>query len=351
MINPKLAIVTGANSMDAKSLARFLQHKDYHVVLTFRRNSLFNKDVWFAEVQIDPANLHKFSFEVCDITDQNSVRECLTSVLSKHGRINELYMIAAMSHVGYSFTQKEYSIAANGQSYYFFLEALRHLSPSTRVYGALTSELAGNVPDGFVFNEDTIWHPKSPYSIGKALGGHWIQFYRESLDSGLFACFGILFNHSNWFRTNDFYIMKCAQAAAQIAEGTRKKLPLGNLNFYRDEHFSDYGVEMMWKMLQLDKPKDYVIGNGVCHHGEEYLDEAFGYFNLNWRHYVEIDESLKRPNEVVRLVADSTRAQADLGWKPCRMPFKDHMNQLCSYALARERELYYQLPNTYSLYP
>ena len=196
----KVAIITGANSMDSKSLARFLQWKDYHVVLTFRRNSLFTFADWYRETQIDPANLHRFSFEVCDITDQNSVRACLRAVVEKHGRIDELYMIAAMSHVGYSFAQREYSVQANGQSYYYFLEALRELSPKTRVYGALTSELAGNVPDGTTFNEDTIWHPRSPYAIGKALGGHWMQFYRESLDSRMFACFGILFNHSNTFQ-------------------------------------------------------------------------------------------------------------------------------------------------------
>ncbi len=347
----KIAVVTGANSMDAKSLARFLQYKDYHVVLTFRRNSLFSREDWFKEVQIDAANVHRFSFEVCDITDQNSVRECLTAVLARHGSIHELYMIAAMSHVGYSFTQKEYSIAANGQSYYFFLEALRLLSPTTRVYGALTSELAGNVPDGTTFNEDTIWHPKSPYSIGKALGGHWIQFYRESRDAGMFACFGILFNHSNFFRTRDFFIMKCAQAAADIAAGRCSSLPVGNLSFYRDEHFSDYGVEMMWAMLQRDTPRDYVVGTGECHHGEEYLDHAFGYFNLNWRAYVTIDDSLKRPNEVHRLVADSTRAQRDLGWNPHRLSFKDHMRHLCEYCDDRANRRTFVLPNMYTLHP
>lgn len=347
----KIALITGSGSMDTKSLARFLQHKDYHIVLTFRRNSLFNREEWFKEVQIQPENAGKFSFEVCDITDQNSVRECLKSVLVKHGYIHELYMIAAMSHVGYSFTQKEYSIMANGQSYYYFLEALRAQSPTTRVYGALTSELAGNVPDGFLFNEDTVWNPKSPYSIGKALGGHWLKFYRESKDSNLFACFGILFNHSNWFRTKDFYIMKCAQAAADIAVGRADELPLGNLEFYRDEHWTDFGVEMMWKMLQRDTPQDYVIGTGQTHHGEEYLDAAFGHFNLNWRNHVVIDDKLKRPNEVVRLIADSSRAQRDLGWNPNRMTFSQHMHHLCDFAFAKAQGKSYHLVNTYELYP
>ena len=337
--------------MDSKSLARFLQHKDYKIILTYRRNSLFSCEDWFKEVQIDPINLSKFSFEVCDITDQNSIRECLKNVLAKHSSINELYMIAAMSHVGYSFTQKEYCIAANGQSYYFFLEALKELSPTTRTYGALTSELAGHVPAGTTFNESTIWHPRSPYSIGKALGGHWVQFYRESLDSHLFACFGILFNHSNWFRTKDFLISKCCHAAADIAAGKVNRLKLGNLDFWRDEHWTDFGVEMMWKMLQRDTPRDYVIGSEECHSGEEYLDISFNYFNLDWRKHVDIDNSLKRPNEVVRLVADSSRAKAELGWNPKRMTFKQHLGHLCDYAATRSAGRSYIFQNTYELYP
>lgn len=347
----KIAIITGANAMDSKSLARFLQHKDYHVVLTFRRNSLFSAIDWHKETQIDPVNLRRFSFEVCDITDQNSVRECLRTVKLKHGKIDELYMIAAMSHVGYSFTQKEYCIQANGQSYYLFLESLKEISSSTRVYGALTSELAGNVPAGSTFNEDTIWHPRSPYSIGKALGGHWIQFYRESLDSQLFACFGVLFNHSNWFRTNDFYIARICNAAAEIAAGQRDSLALGNLSFYRDEHWTDFGVEMMWTMLQRDHPRDYVIGSEECHCGEEYLDLAFAHFGLDWRQYVVIDPSRMRPNEVSRLVADSTRAKAELGWSPKRMSFKQHIDHLCDYAAAKAAGQSFQFPDMYTLYP
>lgn len=347
----RIAIITGANSMDSKSLARFLQHKDYHVILTFRRNSLFTFAEWHRETQIDPANAHRFSFEVCDITDQNSVRACLRMVLEKHGRVDELYMIAAMSHVGYSFSQREYSVQANGQSYYYFLEALRELSSKTRVYGALTSELAGNVPDGTTFNESTIWHPRSPYSIGKALGGHWIQFYRESLDSRTFACFGMTFNHSNTFRTNDFYVMRVCHVAAEIAAGKADKLPLGNLDFYRDEHWSDFGVEAMWKMLQRDEPRDYVLGTGECHHGEEYLDLAFGHFNLDWHKHVVIDPSRMRPNEVVRLVADCSRAKAELGWDPKRLSFKQHIDHLCDYTTAKVAGAAYALPDMYSLYP
>jgi GDPmannose 4,6-dehydratase len=343
----KIAIITGANAMDSKTLARFLQHKDYRIILTYRRNSLFNESNWFFETQIDQDNRHKIAFEPCEITDQNSVRECITSVMNKYGRIDELYMIAAMSHVGQSFSQKEYSIQCNGQSYYFFLESLLHLSRSTRVYGALTSELAGNVPDGFLFNEQTAWNPKSPYGYGKQLGGMWIKHYRESTNSNMFACFGLLFNHSNWFRTKDFYISKVAHAAADIAAGNATELHLGNLAFSRDEHFSEYGVEMMWTMLQQSSPKDYVIGTGETHMGEEYLDHAFGKFNLDWHKYVKIDDSLKRPNEVVRLIADSSLAQKELGWNPKRMSFKKHMEYMCDVAWAQANDLYHVIPNVY----
>lgn len=347
----KVALITGANAMDSKTLARFLQWKDYKIVLTYRRNSLFDQESWFKEVQIDPLNLNKISFEVCDITDQSSVRACLENTCRRFGLIHEIYLIAAMSHVGMSFTQREYSILANGQSYYFFLEWLKQNSRTTRVYGALTSELAGDVQEGIFFNEKSIWNPKSPYSLGKQLGGGWIKLYRESLDSQLFACFGILFNHSNYFRTKDFYIAKVCHAAASITHGETNSLKLGNLNFFRDEHFSDFGVEMMHAMLQLDEPEDFVIGTGKTWHGEQYLDAAFKYFNLDWRKYVKIDNGLKRPNEVNRLISDSSKAQRKLGWNPNRMSFDEHIAELCAYWDLKITSGYFRLPNIHEKYP
>ena len=228
-----------------------------------------------------------------------------------------------MSHVGNSFKQKELSIITNGQSYHYFLESLKQLSPKTRVYGALTSELAGGVPDGCYFDENTPWYPRSPYAIGKALGGHWIKFYRDSIDCNLFACIGILFNHSNTYRTPDFAIRKITSGAAQIANGLKSELVLGHLEWARDEHWSDFGCEMMWKMLQLDTPQDFVVGNGETHFAEEYLKLAFDYFNLDWKKYVKLDKEFQRPNEVHRLISNSSKAQKLLGWKPNRMPFEE----------------------------
>lgn len=349
--NTKTAVITGAGGMDAKTLARFLQYKDYQIILTYRRNSLFNIDEWLKEVQIEPLNRSKIFFEVCDITDQNSVNECLKNVIKKHGKIDELYLLAAMSHVGFSFTQKEYSIMANGQSYYYFLECLKNHSPNTRTYGAMTSELAGNVPSGTIFNEKSQWNVKSPYSIGKQLGASWIKFYRESTDSNLFACYGILFNHSNIFRTKDFFCSKVCHGAAAISLGLSNELPLGNLEFYRDEHLTDFGVEMMWKMLQQSQPEDYVIGNGSCIHGEQYLNAAFGHFNLDWKSYVRQDKALLRPNEVHRLIADPSKAEVKLGWKKDRISFEDHMKELCNFHYAKLQGLEYKIPNFWEKYP
>lgn len=346
----KVALITGAGAMDSKTLARFLQYKDYKIVLTYRRNSLFNIENWFKEVQIEPENQHKINFEVCDITDQNSVNECIKNTLIKHYQIDELYLIAAMSHVGFSFTQKEYSILANGQSYYYFLETLKNFSKTTKVYGAMTSELAGNVPDGLQFNENSPWYPKSPYSLGKQLGAGWINFYHDSQDSGLFACYGILFNHSNIFRTKDFYASKVCWYAAAISLGLEKELPLGNLEFYRDEHLSDYGVEMMWAMLQKRNPDNYVIGTGITHHGEEYLDAAFGYFNLDWKRYIKQDKTLIRPNEVYRLIADPSKAERELGWNKSRISFSNHMVEMCDYHTAQLKGAYYKIPNFWEKY-
>lgn len=349
----KTALITGAGSMDARTLAHILLSKGYHVILTYRRNTLFYTQEaakqFSKDLELNPNS--KLDFEVCDITDKNSIEECIKNAIKKYGKIDELYMIAAMSHVGYSFTQKEYSIMANGQSYYYFLETIKNYSKKTKVYGALTSELAGNIPDGTIFDENSIWRPKSPYSIGKALGGHWIKFYRESLDSQIFACFGILFNHSNNLRTTDFLIKKVTSSATKIALGKLDKLPLGNLNFARDEHWSDFGCEMMWKMLQNNEPRDYVVGNGECHWGEEYLDLAFGYFNLDWKKYVVLDESLLRPNEVVRLIADPSKAEKELGWRRNRMSFKRHIELMCEHDFKVESGENPEWVNVFEMFP
>lgn len=347
-----IALITGANGMDAKTLTHFLLKKGYKVVLTYRRNSFWDEEhikQSFADDLISNplAELH---LEVCDISCQSSVNECIKSVLKRHSRIDELYLLAANSHVGESFKNKELSIQTNGQSVYYFLECLKNLSPKTRTYFAATSELVGGIDSG-AFNEDCVWNPRSPYSIGKALGARWVNFYRDSLDSGMFCCYGILFNHSNTYRSKDFVSRKITNTAARIALGKTNELKLGHLEWARDEHFSDLGCSMMWAMLQKEKPNNYVIGTGETHWGEEFVDIAFSHFNLDWKKYVKFDESLKRPNEVVRLIADSTKAQKELGWRPNRVPFKDHLKLMCEFDYQLEKGGKPVRPDVFELYP
>jgi GDPmannose 4,6-dehydratase len=345
-----IALITGANGMDAKTLTHFLLSKNYKVILTYRRNTFFDeekiKSIFIEDLAKYPkSELH---MQVCDVSCQDSVRECIRATLKEHGRIDELYLLAANSHVGESFKNKELSILTNGQSVYFFLENLKKMSPKTRTYFAATSELVGGIDSG-AYNELHPWNPRSPYAIGKALGCRWVNFYRDSLDSGMFACYGMLFNHSNTYRSKDFAIRKITNTAAKIAAGKEKVLKLGHLEWARDEHWSDFGCEMMWTMLQQDTPDNYVIGNGVTHWGEEYVDAAFKYFNLDWKDHVKFDDSLKRPNEVVRLIADSTKAEAKLGWKPNRIPFATHINLMCEYDYALEMGETPKRPNIFEM--
>ena len=286
-----IAVITGANGMDAKTLTHFLLNKGYKVILTYRRNTFFTeekiKSLFVKDLLNNP--LSSLFLEVCDISCQNSVNECIKSILNLHSRIDELYLLAANSHVGESFKNKELPIQTNGQSVYYFLECLKNNSPKTRTYFAATSELVGGIEDG-KFDEGCIWNPRSPYAIGKALGARWVNFYKDSQDSQMFCCYGILFNHSNTYRTTDFVSRKITNSAAKIALGKQNKLKLGHLNWARDEHWSDFGCEAMWKMLQLEKPENFVVGNGLTHYGEEFVNEAFSFFNLDWKKYVEFDK-------------------------------------------------------------
>ncbi len=347
-----IALLTGAGGMDARTLTHLLLSKGYKVILTYRRNSYFDQEKilnTFKEDLIKYPNSELY-LEVCDISCQNSVDECIKSTLKNHSRIDELYLLAANSHVGESFKNKELSINTNGQSVYYFLECLRTNSIKTKTYFSATSELIGGIDNGS-FTECSLWNPRSPYAIGKALGARWVNFYRDCLDTQLYCCYGILGNHSNTYRSKDFAIRKITNTAARISLGKEDKLKLGHLQWARDEHWSDFGCEMMFKMLQLNNPENFVVGNGETHWGEEYVENAFKYFNLDWKKYVVFDDSLKRPNEVVRLIADSTKAQNKLGWRPNRMPFVDHIKLMCKYDYELENGNPPIRPNVFDLYP
>jgi GDPmannose 4,6-dehydratase len=343
-MDKKIALVVGISGMDGESAAYLLLSKGYKVIGTYRKNTQLNLEDLICSY---PSN-SDIHLEYCDISDFNSVRILFENCLLKHGKVDEVYLLAAQSHVGNSFSSAETTVITNGMSVYSFLENIRLLTPKTRLYFAATSELLGGDPSRCPFNESSEFECRSPYSIGKELGTRWIKYFNQTY--GIFACYGILFNHSNTSRGKSFYIRRVTNSAARIALGKQNELTLGNLNFYRDEHWSDFGVEMMHKMLQLDKPDSFIICRGQCFHGEQFLDEAFNYFNLDWKKYVKQDKSIFRPNEVVKLVGTPEKAIKALGWNPDRMSFKDHISLMCKNDYALESGNKIERPDVFKLY-
>lgn len=340
----KVAIVVGITGMDGESMTYFLLSKGYTVIGTFRKNTLLDTNKIIQKY--NNPNLH---LQYCDITDFNSVRILIQTAMKDHGKIDEIYLLAAQSHVGNSFDSPEMSVLTNGMSVYNFLENIRISGCNSSCYMAGTSELLGGDPSKAPFDENSDYECRSPYSIGKELGTRWVKYYQQTY--GMKVCYGVLFNHSNTSRGESFFIRKVTKAAARIVCGKQSELHLGNLSFYRDEHWSDFGVEMMWKMLQLEKPETFLICRGECHHGEQFLDAAFGCFNLDWKKYVKLDKSLLRPNEVVKLVGNPQKAIDKLGWRPNRMTFEDHIEEMCSYDYNLESNGTAERPNVFIKYP
>lgn len=319
------ALVLGITGMDGKTITHLLLSKGYKVVGTYRRVTVNLKEEIHSLYDFN----ENLSFEFCDINDFLSTK----TLLEKHPDVDEIYLLAAQSHVGHSFTTPNIS-GMNGMSVYNVLENVRLICPKAKTYFAGTSELfGGKNPPKKGYDESCEYDCRSPYSIGKEMGTRWIKYYRQL---GLFACYGVLFNHSNEYRGLDFFVRRVTNAAAKISLGKLDKLKLGNINFCRDEHWADFGCEMMWRMLQNNEPKDYVISTGTTYYGEEYLNKSFGYFNLDWKKYVIIDESRFRPNEVDKLIGNSSLAQAELNWNPNRISFTEHIERMCKWDLLLE---------------
>jgi GDPmannose 4,6-dehydratase len=351
-MNGKVALITGINGMDAKTLTHILLSRNYKVILTYRRNTVLDTNNILCLFDADLKNYPESSVDTVfmDITDQSSVDGAIINVLQKYGKIDELFHLAAQSHVGESFKSEVSSITTNGMSSFYILEALRKHSIKTHFYFANTSECFGGDPNNCPFNENSPQELRSPYSLGKNLGANITRYFRETY--GMYACFGWLFNHSNIYRGDIFLFMRVIKSAARISLGMEKELKLGFLGFYRDEHLSDFGCEMMIKILNNPKgPIDYVVGNGNANYGEDYLYHSFNYFNLDWKKYVKVDESRFRPNEVVKLVADPRKAIEDLGWKPNRINLKQHIDLVAKYVFDKESGKIPVRPDVFSLYP
>lgn len=346
----KICLITGGG-MDAKTLTHLLLSKDYHVCLATRRNTTLEienfKDL-FQEDLIKYTNSKLSTFYI-DIADGGSVRSCIEHILTEVGNIDEIYHLAASSLVSYSYETPLLNINTNGISVLHFLDVVRQLTPKTRFYFAASTEMyAGNTGDE-KYNENSKFYPKTPYGCSKVLGFDLTRYFRETY--GLFCLSGILANHSNQYRHNSFFIRKLTQTVAKVVTGKEKELRIGHLEWARDEFFADFGMEAAWKLLQLDKPEDVIIGNGNTKWGEEYVNLAFSYFNLKWQDFIKFDSKFLRKNEVVKLEVNPEKAIKTVGWNPNRMSFKDHISLMCRHDFDLESGIKPIRPDVFKLYP
>jgi GDPmannose 4,6-dehydratase len=328
----KKALITGITGQDGSYLSELLLKKKYAVYGLIKRSSVFTTSR-IEHLQSNP----NFKTFYGDMTDGSSIYKILEEV-----NPDEIYNLAAQSHVGISFKIPDYTALASGISTLRLLDAIKNLKLKSKFYQASTSELFGGIPKSIPQSESTPFYPKSPYAIAK-LYSYWItKNYRESF--GLHACNGILFNHESPRRGINFVSRKISIGVAKIIEGKNKYIELGNLNSKRDwGHAKDF-VLAMWMMLQKTKPEDYVIATGKTYSVRDFVNTAFEVFNkkIEWRGKgldevgIDIDSGKKvikiskeyfRPSEVEVLLGDSSKAQRDLGWK-AKISFKDMVKEM-----------------------
>ena len=334
----KVALITGVTGQDGSFLAEFLIEKGYEVHGIIRRSSSFNTEriehLYFEEWVRDMKRCRALNLHYGDMTDSSSLIRIIQQI-----QPDEIYNLAAQSHVKVSFDVPEYTAETDATGTLRLLEAVRilGLEKKTKIYQASTSELYGLVQE-IPQRETTPFYPRSPYGVAK-LYGFWItKNYRESY--GMFAVNGILFNHESERRGETFVTRKITLAAARIAAGEQDKLYLGNLDALRDWGYARDYVECMWLMLQHDTPEDFVIATGEQHSVREFTERAFNEvgINLRWegeginergidtttgRVLVEVDPKYFRPAEVETLLGDPTKAKKLLGWNPSKTSFEE----------------------------
>jgi GDPmannose 4,6-dehydratase len=304
----KKALITGITGQDGSYLAEFLLSKGYEVHGIIRRASTFNTGR-LDHIYSDPhAPKHKLFLHYGDLSDAS----CLSRLIGKI-QPDEVYNLAAQSHVRVSFDAPEYTTDITGTGVIRLLEAIREVGIKPRFYQASSSEMYGMVQE-VPQKETTPFYPRSPYGCAKVYA-YWITVnYRESY--GMHASNGILFNHESPRRGETFVTRKITRAVAHIRAGLQEKLYLGNLEAKRDWGYAKEYVEAMWLMLQQNEPDDYVIATNETHSVQEFLEVAFGCVDLDWRKYVEIDPRYYRPAEVDLLIGDASKAKKKLGWAP-----------------------------------
>ena len=301
------ALITGITGQDGYYLAKLLIEKGYEVHGTIRRSSTINTD------RIDPLisefeEVGKLNLHYSDLLDSASLNSLINQI-----QPNEIYNLAAQSHVAVSFKNPIYTTQTGTLGSVALLEAVRHSNNEIKFYQASSSEMYGGI-NKEMLNETSPLIPKSPYAASKVFAHNMTKLYRESYD--LFCVNGILFNHESPHRGQTFVTRKITRAVGRIVNNLQSKLTLGNLDASRDWGFAGDYVEGMWLMLQHDTPDDWVLATGETHTVKEFLQKAFKYVDLDWEEYVQTSEKYFRPNEVEHLLGDSTKARKELNWSP-----------------------------------
>jgi len=310
----KKALITGITGQDGSYLAELLLSKDYEVHGIIRRASTFNTERIDHLYQDPHINGVRLFLHYGDISDSTNLIQLLYRL-----QPDEIYHLAAQSHVRVSFDIPEYTGDVTGLGTIRILEAIRETGLRAKFYQASSSEMYGKAQE-VPQRETTSFYPRSPYGAAK-LYSYWLTVnYRESY--GMFACNGILFNHESPRRGETFVTRKVTRAAARIKAGLEEKVYLGNLDAKRDWGYAKEYVEAMWLMLQQEEPDDYVIATGETHSVRELLEETFSYAGLDWRKHLAIDERYYRPAEVDLLIGDPGKAKRKLGWE-AKTQFKD----------------------------
>lgn len=337
----KKALITGVTGQDGSYLSEFLLEKGYEVHGTIRRSS-----VDFRERIAHLEGRPHFHLHYADMGDSMSLQQVIAKV-----RPDEIYNLAAQSHVQVSFDTPEYTANVDAVGVLRILEAVRQcgMASSCRIYQASTSELYGKVEE-VPQNEATPFHPYSPYAVAKQYGYWIVREYREAY--GMYCCSGILFNHESERRGETFVTRKISLAAARIAQGKQDKLYLGNLSSLRDWGYAKDYVECMWLILQQESPEDYVIATGVQHSVREFCLLAFreagielefrgegpeekGYDKATGRVLVEVSPDFYRPTDVVNLLGDPSKARRQLGWNPQKTTFEELVKLMVDADMAK----------------
>ena len=306
----KVAIITGIRGQDGSYLSKLLLKKRYKIIGIC--NPKGKKKVKLDNIELKSLDLNNFK---------------KISELIKKIKPNEIYHLAAQSFINYKFEDEFFKLNPNINGTHYILSSIKKYSPKTKFYFAASSEIFGDAKI-YPQNEKSNFNPRSAYGISKVAGFHLTKNYREAYN--LFACSGILYNHESPLRNENFVSKKITSSVARIILKKQKKITLGNINSKRDWGYAEDYVEAMWKMLQLKKPQDFVIGTGKIHSVKDLLKIAFNYVGLDYKKYIKFDKSLIRPKDKVILKADFNKAKRILNWSP-KTNFKKLVHKMVDF--------------------